>query len=461
MVRQQQLLLIGSTVVALGSADTCFSYNPDNKDVPHLVCPPAPGSATQNRLSLFFPGTGAAPSGLGLWGAHTSALGFHSLLLAYPNDGTVGSLCSGANVTKGCYRKVREARQYGGTVDYLFNSNSGKYDTTVAVEPADSADARLKLALASLDGAYPSGGWGQYLDAKTGGVAWSKVAVGGHSQGSGQALLVSKGELVERVLMFAGVDDVSTDGSGGYVAGDWVATPPSSGGTPANRIWGLGNVRGFCCPYWSTANWPALGMSGDPASYLSGSSHQLCSDEAVIGATASGKGMAGHNTVIYNDAIHAEAWTQMLMGSNTAAAAAAAAAAVGAKPTPAPALGACDCITPSPSPGSNSVSVAGALVGGAAVLALAVKGGQKFQLRYRESRRHASDWEYDPAAEAEAEAAAAARGNGNGNGNGVTAARVVAASSGREGAFAHESAAGGATNYVAEVTTAAAVVNAI
>jgi len=84
----------------------------------------------------------------------------------------------------------------------------------------------------------------------------------------------------------------------------------------------------------------------------------------------------------------------------------------------------------------------------------------KFQLRYRESRRHASDWEYDPAAEAEAEAAAAARGNGNGNGNGVTAA-VVAASSGREGAFAHESAAGGATNYVAEVTTAAAVVNAI
>jgi hypothetical protein len=145
------------------------------------------------------------------------------------------------------------------------------------------------------------------------------------------------------------------------------------------------------------------------------------------------------------------------MGSNTAAAAA---AAVGAKPTPAPALGACDCITPSPSPGSNSVSVAGALVGGAAVLALAVKGGQKFQLRYRESRRHASDWEYDPAAEAEAEAAAAARGNGNGNGNGVTAA-VVAASSGREGAFAHESAAGGATDYVAEVTTAAAVVNAI
>ena len=30
-----------------------------------------------------------------------------------------------------------------------------------------------------------------------------------------------------------------------------------------------------------------------------------------------------------------------------------------------------------------------------------------------------------------------------------------------EGAFAHESAAGGAANYVAEVTTAAAVVNAI
>ena len=453
----KHFLLVGSTVVALGAADTCFSYNPDHKDVPHLVCPPAPGSATQNRLSLFFPGTGAAPSGLGLWGAHTSALGFHSLLLAYPNAGTVGSLCSGANVTKGCYRKVREARQYGGTVEYLFNANSGKYDTTVDVAVADSADARLKLALASLAGAYPSGGWGQYLDAETGGVAWSRVAVGGHSQGSGQALLVSKGELVERVLMFAGVDDVSTDGAGGYVAGDWVATAPARGGTPANRIWGLGNVRGFCCPYWSTANWPALGMSGAPASFLSsGGSHQLCSDEAVIGYTASGKGMAGHNTVIYNDAVHAEAWTQMLMGANTAAAAAvSAAAAVGAKPAPAPALGACDCITPSPSPGSSSVSVAGALVGGAAVLALAVKGGQRFQLRYRESRRHASDWEYDPAAEAEAEAAAAARGNG------VAAARVVAAPSGREGAFAHESAAGGATDYVAEVTTAAAVVNAI
>ena len=100
------------------------------------------------------------------------------------------------------------------------------------------------------------------------------------------------------------------------------------GATPPERLYGLGNARGFCCQAWNL-NWPALNMSGwadvDKAP-PGGGAHMLCShlDD----------GIKGHGAVMQDAKAYGPSWTYMLTRAAGAAPAAGAPAAEGCTCTP-------------------------------------------------------------------------------------------------------------------------------
>jgi len=67
---------------------------------------------------------------------------------------------------------------------------------------------RILKLLPYLDATYPTQNWAQYLSS-TNSMDWSKIAVGGHSQGYGHAAFFARKENVDRVLMFSGPNDYS------------------------------------------------------------------------------------------------------------------------------------------------------------------------------------------------------------------------------------------------------------
>ena len=113
-------------------------------------------------------------------------------------------------------------KQYGGSIGGLANNQ------TVTVSTREAGDTRLRTVLGALATKYPSAGWGSFIDGPPAGAstrpAWGKVIAAGHSQGAGQALLIGKNHSVDRVLMFAGVDDIVTQGPTGeeLVPAPWV-----------------------------------------------------------------------------------------------------------------------------------------------------------------------------------------------------------------------------------------------
>jgi hypothetical protein len=121
------------------------------------------------------------------------------------------------------------------------------------------------------------------------------------------ALLISKRFGVAGVAQLAGVDDVVQVSPTAGGPAPWIPTP---GVTPPERLYGLGNARGFCCQAWNI-NWPALNMSGwadvDKAPPASG--HMLCSHLQ--------DGDKGHGAVIQDAKSYGPSWTYMLTRAAT------------------------------------------------------------------------------------------------------------------------------------------------
>lgn len=200
-----------------------------------------------------------------------TSLGYHFLGLAYPDAPTVNAACTytdRAGATDGdCFLHVRLARLsggiYGGTDMHLPVTNvsqvdGGLFRLVVVLKQAEAADkswaqylvqAGLPQLTAPAAAAHtvlpptlplptPSfAGVGSSDD----GVAWRKVVLAGHSQGSGMALLLGKYKPVLRVVQLAGVDDVVQPA---MVPAPWVT---GQSVTPPHLLFGLGNINGFAC----------------------------------------------------------------------------------------------------------------------------------------------------------------------------------------------------------------------
>jgi len=187
------------------------------------------------------------------------------------------------------------------------------------VNAANSIDNRLTKLLQYLVRQYPDEGWDRFLLRDQ--PKWSQIAVGGHSQGGGNAAVIAKIRLVARVVLFSSVTD-----SIHAEAPSWVSTHV----TPVERYYGIAHDRdGFYRPI--RAGWDSLGLGvfGAPempetSSPPYGGTHTLVTDltpqGGFVGTNAHGAPSNDLNTPLGPDGtpVLLPAWRYLLTARDEA-----------------------------------------------------------------------------------------------------------------------------------------------
>ncbi len=170
---------------------------------------------SNEKLFIFFGGTGSNTNSYRTISRFAGGLGYHVLNLSYPN--AVPAAFFANNPDSLSFRKFRQEVCYGTPL-------SG----AVQVDSLNSLHTRIINLLNYLDTEFPNQEWDSFL-LNSSSLDWSKIAIGGHSQGSGHAAYFAKQELVDRVLMFSGPNDFSNF----YLSSaEWLR---EEGATPTDR----------------------------------------------------------------------------------------------------------------------------------------------------------------------------------------------------------------------------------
>ena len=148
-----------------------------------------------NKLFLFVGGTGSSTQQYQTLSNFAGNLGFDVINLSYPN--TVAAASLGSSTDSMVFNKYRQEVCYGTPLS-----------PDVTVDTLNSIYPRTVKLINYLNTTYPTQNWNQYL-INTTTLNWSKIAVGGHSQGGGHACYFAKFNDVERVLMFSSPNDYS------------------------------------------------------------------------------------------------------------------------------------------------------------------------------------------------------------------------------------------------------------
>jgi hypothetical protein len=242
-----------SPTVADPNAEQVFS--------PDVVINPSPSVAAKGRLFIFLPGSKGPATSYRLILRAGAARGYHTLGLDYENNDVVGLLCLNDS---DCYGNVRLEVITGVDSSPLVNVND-----------ANSIVTRVTKALSYLAANSPDEGWGQFLNAD-GKVDWSKVVVGGHSQGGGHAGVMAKLFALNRACYFASPADATGSPP---VPANWMSAP--GGQTPGSAQYGIVHELDPLVPLTDLeVIWPTLGMPGSPTSVDGqsppyGGAHQL------------------------------------------------------------------------------------------------------------------------------------------------------------------------------------------
>ena len=259
---------------------------------------------------LFFTGSGGYPHVLpgAAFVQHALSLGFHFFAVSYANSPSVGGFCAARNYEPQCYLRIRTIRLDGG----MYSDNATCAEKNGCVLPALGAMTQFEAVLRATAGKRPT--WKPFVLARSK-IAWRSIVAAGHSQGAGMALMLGIRLNLASVVQLSGVDDTipSLVAPSGLVPAPWLVHK-NKFATPPSRIWGLGNVNGFCCKHWH-ATWPAAKVTGplvsvDGAAPPYGGSHQLCSR---LNLTATWRpGGQGQHGAPYEYAGYADVWTLML-----------------------------------------------------------------------------------------------------------------------------------------------------
>ena len=170
-----------------------------------------------NKLFLFLGGTNTSSNSnyYSTLRDFAANLGYDVIKLSYVDSVAAATLTNSNDSL--VFNKYREEINFGTPVS-----------SDVTVDTLNSNYIRFLKLLQYLDVNYPSQNWGQYLLSPTS-IDWSKIAIGGHSQGAGHASYLAKHFSMERVLMFSGPNDYSTTFSN---SANWLR---QSGVTPTNN----------------------------------------------------------------------------------------------------------------------------------------------------------------------------------------------------------------------------------
>jgi hypothetical protein len=238
----------------------------------HVAITPDPAVASRHGLFLYLVGTGGKPVNQQLILGTGAARGYHAIGLMYPNTPSVGSLCSNS-ADADAFWNVRGEIITGQDLSSL-----------VAIPATECVEHRLVALLTYLAATYPTEGWDEFIAA--GQPDWTRITVGGHSQGGGHAAVIGKLHAVARVVCLSSPADWRNIPD---APATWYARP---GATPADRVFGFSHLQDELVP-WSqvTLIWTELGLdafggsvSVDGAAPPYAGSHRLTTD--ITHATA-------------------------------------------------------------------------------------------------------------------------------------------------------------------------------
>lgn len=196
------------------------------------------GTALKNVLYVWFPGTYRNPTNCRATTEKAASLGFHSIGLMYDNLVAGNPLCRATgDIT--CHSRARRE-----VIDGIDRH------PTVKVNTANSVINRLTKLLLYLNKTRPTQGWGQYI--LNGKPNWSKIIVGGHSQGGAIAGVIGKHYPVKKVIMLSMIDYLNN----GKIP-DWAANQ-----TNKEKYFALTNLADELVPYTKVKiGWDVMGMS--------------------------------------------------------------------------------------------------------------------------------------------------------------------------------------------------------
>lgn len=239
----------------------------------HVAINPSPNVGAVGKLFVFLPGTKGVPDLYRLILEAGAKRGYHAIGLNYPNDDAVGELCLGDT---DCFWNVRS--------EIITGQDFGN---VVTVGLADAIVTRLTKLIAYLNSTAPNEGWGQYLKTD-GSVDWTKIVVGGHSQGGGHAGVMAKRFDMNRVCYFASPPDTV-----GSVPAAWISGQPNV--TAASKQFGFASLTDGSVPYSELSGvWQQLGLAAFGAAVSVdgntnfGSTHMLTTNATPAPSSALG-----------------------------------------------------------------------------------------------------------------------------------------------------------------------------
>jgi hypothetical protein len=215
--------------IRVSDTDSTILYNPTAN---HLYRECDSGSCINDQLLfVFFPGSDGLPQDHTKIAEVIGKTGIRVLVLAYQNNGSLQTICG---TTDSCYSNARQARFIGAA------------SSAYVMSLADGVANRLLKALQAL-------GWSQFYSGST--IYWSKIIVGGFSQGAGMAAWTGKNYSVARVCQFSGTWDHTI----GTTSATWLS---GASVTSSNLFYGFTHQEDSLTNGVSylDINWQALGM---------------------------------------------------------------------------------------------------------------------------------------------------------------------------------------------------------
>lgn len=245
-----------------------------------------------NKLFLFIGGSYSIPKNYNLVCDQASTLGFDAISLSYPNNVATAPL--GTSSDSFIFDNYRREICFGSPVSQV-----------VSVDTFNCIVTRTIKLLQFLQVSYPNQNWGEYLTT-SGTLKWSKIVLSGHSQGSGHACYLGKQYLADRVVMFSGPNDYSTNFSN---PANWLF---QTGQTPTNKVFALLHVQDEIVPFaYQVANLRALGVL--TAIELPALADNLATPYGNANALSLNvPSLSYHNSTVGANSIFPGIWTYML-----------------------------------------------------------------------------------------------------------------------------------------------------
>jgi len=219
-----------------------------------------------HQLFVYLSGSGGVPANALLIQQEAARAGYHSIGLNYVSEYSLAQLCNNDPDPNTCFESTHYEIVYG--IDR---------SPLVDVNVPNSIVNRLTKFLQYLAGTYPDEGWSDFLSGDA--PKWSRIALGGISQGGGNSAMIAKYHIVARVALFSAVTDRL-----GAVDCSATASWPATHVTPSDRYWGLAHVQdpnyGQICGSWSTLGMTAFGPAAtvETSAPPYGGTHMLITD---------------------------------------------------------------------------------------------------------------------------------------------------------------------------------------